>query len=103
MRAQISSKHISPNGTADAIDTQVVAVMLIRRDVMVEDWSDPWVREFGVKATTWFGLGLLRSNAIAKIINIKIRCRLELLSKSYGCEFEFFAELFWIVDSSSIY
>jgi hypothetical protein len=25
-----------------------------------------------------------------------------LLSESYGCELEFLAELFWIVDSSSI-
>jgi hypothetical protein len=42
--------------------------MLICRDIMVEDWSDPWTGEFGVKATTWFGLGVLRSNAIAKMM-----------------------------------
>jgi hypothetical protein len=60
-----------PNGTAYAIDTRVAAVMLIRRDVMVEDWSDSWAGEFGVKATTRFGLGVLRSNAIAKMVNMK--------------------------------
>jgi len=34
---------------------------------MVEGWSNPWAGEFGVKATTRFGLGVLRSNATAKI------------------------------------
>jgi len=34
---------------------------------MVEGWSNPRVGEFGVKATTRFGLGVLRSNATAKI------------------------------------
>ena len=26
-----------------------------------------------------------------------------LLFESYGCEFEFFTEFFWVVDSSSVY
>jgi len=38
---------------------------------MVEDLSDPWTGEFSVKATTRFGLGVLRSNAIAKMMGIK--------------------------------
>jgi len=29
---------------------------------MVECWSDPWAGEFGVRARTRFGLGVLRSN-----------------------------------------
>jgi len=37
----------------------------------VEDWSDPTANQYGVKATTRFGLGVLRSNAIAKMTNIK--------------------------------
>jgi hypothetical protein len=41
--------------------------MLIRRDVTVEEWSDPLADKYGVKATTRFGLGILRSNAIAKM------------------------------------
>lgn len=45
--------------------------MLIRRDVTLEDWSDPMTDKYGFKATTWFGLGILRSNAIAKMTNIK--------------------------------
>ena len=31
-------------------------LMLVCRDIMVEDWSDSWAGEFGVKATTRFGL-----------------------------------------------
>jgi len=38
---------------------------------MVDGWSDPWAGEFGVKARTRFGLGVLRSNAIAKMTGIK--------------------------------
>lgn len=41
--------------------------MLIRIDVTVEEWSDPLADKYGVKATTRFGLGILRSNAIAKM------------------------------------
>jgi hypothetical protein len=35
-------------------------------DTTVEDWSDPMAGKYGVKASTRFGLGILRSNAIAK-------------------------------------
>ncbi|MEM3626450.1 MAG: hypothetical protein QXZ25_00280 [Candidatus Bathyarchaeia archaeon] len=58
------------NGTAYAIDTRVAAVMLLRRDVTVEDWEDPKNGTFGVRATTRFGLGVLRSKAVAKMVNI---------------------------------
>jgi hypothetical protein len=44
--------------------------MLIRRNVTVEDYSDPIAGKYGVKASTRFGLGILRSNAIAKMANI---------------------------------
>lgn len=67
----VQASTLVPNGTAYAIDAHVATVMLIRRDVMVEDWSDPWAGEFGVKATTRFGLGVLRSDAVARMINIK--------------------------------
>ena len=40
--------------------------MLIRRDVTVEDWSDTMANKYGIKASTRFGLGILRSNAVAK-------------------------------------
>jgi HK97 family phage major capsid protein len=68
MRVQAST--LVPNGTAYAIDTRVAAVMLLRRDVTVEDWQDPKTGEYGVRATTRFGLGVLRSKAVAKMTNI---------------------------------
>ena len=49
----------------------IAGMMQIRRDVTGEDWSDPRADKYGVKATTRFGLGILRSSAIAKITNIK--------------------------------
>ena len=45
--------------------------MLIRRDITMEDWSDPKNDQYGLRATTRFGLGILRSNAVAKMTNIK--------------------------------
>jgi HK97 family phage major capsid protein len=68
MRVQTST--LVPNGTAYAIDTRVAAVMLLRRDITVEDWDDAKTGEFGVRATTRFGLGILRSKAVAKMTNI---------------------------------
>jgi len=68
---RVHSSTLVPNGTAYAIDTRVAGIMLIRRDVAVEDWSEPKVGQYGVRATTRFGLGILRSKAIAKMVNIK--------------------------------
>ena len=67
---QVQASTLVPEGTAFAIDTRVAAVMLLRRDVTVEDWEDPKSGKFGVRATTRFGLGVLRSNAVAKMTNI---------------------------------
>lgn len=69
MRVQAST--LVPNGTAYAIDTRVASVMLLRRDVTVEDWEDIKNGKYGVRATTRFGIGVLRSNAIAKLTSIK--------------------------------
>jgi hypothetical protein len=67
----VVSSSLVPKGTAYAINTHVASVMLIRRDVTVNEWSDFKADVFGVRATTRFGLGILRSNAIAKMVNIK--------------------------------
>ncbi len=67
---KVLASTLVPNGTAYAIDTRVAAVMLLRRDVTVEDWEDPKTGMFGVRATTRFGLGVLRSKAVAKMTNI---------------------------------
>ncbi len=68
---KVQASTLVSNGTAYAVDTRVAAVMLLRRDVTVEDWEEPKTGEFGVRATTRFGLGILRSNAVAKMVNIK--------------------------------
>ena len=59
------------NGVAYAVDTRVASVMLLRRDLTVEDWYDAKTGKSGVRGTTRFGLGVLRSTAIARMTNIK--------------------------------
>jgi hypothetical protein len=71
MGMRVYSSTLVPEGTAYAIDKNVAGIMLIRRDVTVEDWSDPRYDIFGLKASTRFGLGILRSDAVAKMTNIK--------------------------------
>ena len=68
---KVESSTLVPNGTAYAIDKDIAGIMLLRRDVKLEDWSDPKADQYGLKATTRFGLGILRSNAVAKMTNIK--------------------------------
>jgi HK97 family phage major capsid protein len=68
MRVQAST--LVPNGTAYALDMRVASVMLLRRDITVEDWEDIKNGKYGVRATTRFGVGVLRSKAIAKMTNI---------------------------------
>ena len=68
MRVQAST--LVPNGVAYALDTRVASVMLLRRDITVEDWEDIKNGKYGVRATTRFGVGVLRSKAIAKMTNI---------------------------------
>lgn len=67
----VQASTLVTNGTAYAMDTRVAAVMLLRRDITVEDWEDRRTGEFGVRATTRFGLGVLRSKAVAKMTGIK--------------------------------
>jgi len=68
---QVQASTLVPNGTAYAIDTRVASVMLLRRDITVEDWEDIKTGKYGVRATTRFGAGVLRSSAVAKMTNIK--------------------------------
>jgi HK97 family phage major capsid protein len=68
---KIVSSSLVPNGTAYAIDTSGAAGMLLRRDASVQDWEDVKTGKYGVRATTRFGLGVLRANAVAKMTNIK--------------------------------
>jgi hypothetical protein len=67
----VQSSSLVTNGTAYAIDTRIASCMLMRRDITVEDWYDVKTGKYGVRATTRFGLGILRSSAVAKITGIK--------------------------------
>jgi len=67
----VRASTLVPNGVAFAIDTRVAAVMLLRRDLTIEDWQDTKNSTYGIRATTRYGLGVLRSNAVAKMTNIK--------------------------------
>jgi len=67
----VQASTLVTNGTAYSIDTRVAAVMLLRRDVTVEDWEEVRSGKFGVRGTTRFGLGVLRANAVAKMTGIK--------------------------------
>ena len=67
----VQSSTLVPNGTMYAIDTRVASVMLLRRDVTVEDWEDVKNGKYGVRGTTRFGAGILRSKAIARMTNVK--------------------------------
>ncbi|MCW4024767.1 MAG: hypothetical protein NWF01_07015 [Candidatus Bathyarchaeota archaeon] len=69
MRVQAST--LVPNGIAYAIDTRVASAMLLRRDITVEDWEDIKTGKYGVRATTRFGAGILRSTAVSKMTSIK--------------------------------
>jgi len=68
---KVQASTLCTNGVAYAIDTRVASVMLLRRDIAVEDWQDPKTGEYGVRATTRFGLGVLRSKGVAKMSGIK--------------------------------
>jgi HK97 family phage major capsid protein len=68
---KIMSSSLIPNGTAYAIDTRVASTLLLRRDVTVEDWEDVRAGKYGVRATTRFGAGILRANAVARMTSIK--------------------------------
>ena len=68
---KIASSSLVPNGTAYAIDTRVASVMLLRRDVAVEDWEDVKNGKYGLRATTRFGVGVLNSKSVAKMTGIK--------------------------------
>ena len=68
---KVQSSTLVPNGTAYAVDTRVGSVMLLRRDVTIEDWYDVEEQKYGVRGTTRYGLGILRSKAVARMTGIK--------------------------------
>jgi hypothetical protein len=47
----------------------MASVMLIRREITMEDWSTPEAAQYGIKATTQFSKAIVRSNEATKIAN----------------------------------
>jgi hypothetical protein len=54
------------DGTVYCIDTDVAAVMLLRRDILTEPFENPRKDRYGVVASERIGLGVLRSKAVAR-------------------------------------
>jgi hypothetical protein len=67
---RIVSSTKCTNGVAYAIDTDVAAVMLVRRDIQTQDYEDPKNGAYGVVASERIGLGILQSKGVAKMTNI---------------------------------
>jgi len=55
---------------AYAIDTDVAAVMLVRRDIQTQDYEDPKNGVYGVVDSERIGLGVLQSKGVAKMTNV---------------------------------
>jgi hypothetical protein len=67
---RIVSSTKCTNGVAFAIDTDIAAVMLVRRDIQTQDYEDPKGGLYGVVASERIGLGVLESKGVAKMTNI---------------------------------
>jgi len=67
---RIVSSTKCTNGVAYAIDTDIAAVMLVRRDIQTQDYEDPKGGIYGVVASERIGLGVLQSKGVAKMTNI---------------------------------
>ncbi len=64
MKIVVSTKVTS--GTVYAIDTDVAAAMLLRRDIMTEPFENPKKDRYGIVGSERVGLGVLRSKAVAR-------------------------------------
>jgi len=64
MKIVVSTK--AANGTVYCIDTDVAAVLLLRRDILTEPFENPEKDRYGIVASERIGLGVLRSKAVAR-------------------------------------
>jgi len=64
MKIVVSTKVT--DGTVYCIDTDVAAVMLLRRDILTEPFENPKTDRYGIVASERIGLGALRSKAVAR-------------------------------------
>jgi len=63
----VDNSGATPDNKAFVLDRSVAAVMLIRRDIMVQSFDDEKTDSHGVVASERIGLGVLRSKAVARI------------------------------------
>ncbi|MCW4016696.1 MAG: hypothetical protein NWF06_10035, partial [Candidatus Bathyarchaeota archaeon] len=64
MKIAVSTKVA--DGTVYAIDTDVAAAMLLRRDVMTEPFENPRDDRYGIVGSERVGLGVLKPEAVAR-------------------------------------
>jgi len=64
MKVVVSTKVT--DGTVYCIDTDIAAVMLLRRDILTEPFENPRGDRYGIVASERIGLGVLRSKAVAR-------------------------------------
>ncbi len=64
MKIVVSTKVTA--GTVYCIDTDIAAVMLLRREILTEPFENPRKDRYGVVASERIGLGVLRSKAVAR-------------------------------------
>jgi len=64
MKIVVSTKVT--NGTVYCIDTDVAAVLILRRDILTEPYENPKKDCYDVVASERIGLGVLRSKAVAR-------------------------------------
>ncbi len=64
MKVLVSTK--ATNGTVIAVDTDVAATLLLRRDILTEPFENPREDRYGIIASERIGLGTLRTKAVAR-------------------------------------
>jgi len=64
MKILVSTK--ATNGTVIAIDTDIAACMLLRRDILTEPFENPREDRYGIVSSERIGLGVLRSKGVAR-------------------------------------
>jgi len=64
MKIVVSTKVT--DGTVYCIDTEVAAVLLLRRDILTEPFENPKKDRYGIVASERIGLDILRSKAVAR-------------------------------------
>lgn len=67
---KVVSSSLCTAGTVLSVDTNVAAVMLLRRDVITEPFENPKADRYGIVASERIGLGALRKTAIGKLTSI---------------------------------